>query len=136
MHLTPSAKFNVTSPLFPRQYPLTISCTWTLTTSAKGTIVIEFLTLDTGFGYDKFYIASRNATLPLEVYQSYEDPIVWRFTGSESPKLVLIKQRTINMVWDVSIWSPDKQTGFAVEISWGESNSKFFAACLRKGAQT
>ncbi len=123
--MTPTNKFSVTSPLFPKQYPLTIDCTWTLTTSAKGNIVIDFIEMDTGQNYDKFYIASPEATIPFDVDELIEGPLVLRFTGSQAPRSVLLQgQENMKMVWDASLWSPDKQSGFAVRISWASSNSK------------
>ena len=125
MHLTPTNEFNVTSPLFPKQYPLTIDCSWTLVTSVKGTVVIEFITLNTGHNYDKFYIASPNATIPLDVDVTIEGPLVLRFSGSQAPRAMLLPHSELQMVWDSSVWSPNVQTGFLVRITLGGTNSKY-----------
>ena len=125
MHLTPTNEFNVTSPLFPKQYPLTIDCSWTLVTSIKGTVIVEFIILNTGHNYDKFYIASPNATIPLDVDETIEGPLVLRFSGSQVPRAMLLPHSELQMVWDPSVWSPDEQTGFVVRITLGGTNSKF-----------
>ena len=95
IQLTPTTRVNITSPLFPNQYPLTIDCIWILTTSAKGTIVLKFLTFEVDLSHDFLYIAPTNTTVLLDVDAILVTPFVMEFTGLQAPKSVLIQHSDI-----------------------------------------
>ena len=124
-NIAPSESFNISSPWYPRQYPLTQDCLWTLKTSTPGSILAHFYDFDTGLGHDKLYFASVNSTILYDVDQIVIGNDLYRFTGRNFPRSVVMPWSEMQIAWDASVWTAGGR-GFALELSWGPSNGKFW----------
>ena len=119
MHLTLASSFNVTSPNFPKPYPRTIDCYWTVTTSGKGTIIVNFLIFGVDLGREQFVVVSNTTTADED-----KTLVAW-FTGSLVPRSMLIPHSEMHLMWYANVWNTEEQIGFVIEISLAQSNSKY-----------
>ncbi|XP_072046375.1 tolloid-like protein 2 [Amphiura filiformis] len=115
--IAPSDVFNISSPWYPRQYPLTQDCHWLVTTPTPGNIIATFFDFDTGPGHDKLYFASLNYTIPYDVDHIVVGKHLQRFTGRYFPRSVVVPWTDMQIAWDASVWTAGGR-GFALELSW------------------
>ena len=125
MYLTHTNSYNVTSPNFPKPYPRTIDCYWTVTTLAKGTIILNFLIFGVDLDREEFVVALSNITLPHDYDSIEEGPRVEWFTGSLAPRAMFVPHSEIQLVWNANIWNTEEQEGFVVKISLAHGNSEY-----------
>ena len=121
--LNPDEHMSVTSPWHPRQYPTTQDCTWRITTSVYGSIIVNFLDLNTGPGHDKLYVGRKNATVTFNSDATWEGPDQLLFTGHYFPAAVRVPENEIVIYWDSSIWTAGGR-GFSMVLEWASSNGK------------
>ena len=111
--------FTLTSPRYPKVYPLLQDCLWILTSPSDGTIHIEFIDFNTGLSYDKLDLALMNIIIDFDIDGGQYG--VYQFTGKETPKSLAIAFQQIQLAWDPSVWSLDSFTGFHLQVTWKNS---------------
>ncbi|XP_072033907.1 membrane frizzled-related protein-like [Amphiura filiformis] len=123
--------FNITSPFYPKQFSLTLDCSWQLTTSTPGSFKIIIQDLDTSAHHDELYIGPANATILYDVdgqeeSKKYMDSLnelkILIFTGRKHPKSLVLHTNELKMGWDSSIWSAGGR-GFWIDVSWTVENA-------------
>lgn len=122
--------FNITSPFYPNQFPLTQDCTWRLSTTTPGSIFVDFLDLDTGRYHDELYIGGANATILFDIDDQLESMLLLEslktskllmFTGRQFPKTLVLHQNPLKLGWDASFWTAGGR-GFWIHVSWISRN--------------
>ena len=127
--ITPTETFNITSPWYPRQYPLYKDCVWTIrlaSSALSGNINVDFLDLNTGTNHDKLYFASLSTTIlyDVDIFNLGDD--IYRFTGRYFPRSVVVTSFSeMQIAWDASVWTAGGR-GFALMLSWAPSNNGEF----------
>ncbi len=116
---------NLTSPYYPQQFPLFQDCTWNVSKPSDGVIKIEFKDLQAGLNYDELYIARQNATIVLDLDESIVSNDVLMYTGTQYPRVILVKESELRVVWDADYWTEGGR-GFWMELSLESSNGKEF----------
>ena len=116
LYLGIMTSFNLTSPRYPRQYPLTQDCLWILTTPKDNIAMVEFLHVDTGLDYDKLFIAPIDTKLIFDT-DGYFEGVYLLYTGTITPRALVVTEMQFQIAWDPTVWSLTSNTGFALHIS-------------------
>ncbi len=77
---------NLTSPLYPENYPNFFTCEYTIVAPDGYKVLAEFLDFDTELGWDYFYIGDSqiSGTDPPDNYTSIDETLTIRFQADES----------------------------------------------------
>ena len=113
--------FNLTSPRYPAQYPLTQDCQWMVVNPTGAKVKLEFLHFDTGLDYDKLYIAPIETEIMFE-YTGYFEGVYLLYSGVITPKALVVSLPKFQIAWDPTVWSLTSNTGFALHLSLNSSN--------------
>ena len=105
---------NLTSPLFPYRYSHYTSCTWIITASTSGSLILEFALFHLEDGYDFLFLGTGNRTT--------EESRILSMTGTELniPKsTILLKSSVWLMFMSDTSWHED---GFLIHVTSSETN--------------
>ncbi|XP_072044536.1 uncharacterized protein [Amphiura filiformis] len=85
IELTPGTPLNLTSPLYPENYPPDATCEYTVSAPDGYKVLVEFLDFDLELGYDYFYINDSvlSGYNPPDNYTSADDTLTLRFVSDE-----------------------------------------------------
>ncbi|XP_072043139.1 uncharacterized protein [Amphiura filiformis] len=83
IELTPGTPLNLTSPLYPENYPLDTTCEYTVSAPNGYKVLVEFLDFDLELGYDYFYIndSALSGDNAPNNYTSADDTLTIRFVS-------------------------------------------------------
>ncbi|XP_072043140.1 uncharacterized protein [Amphiura filiformis] len=85
IELTPGTPLNLTSPLYPDNYPTDATCEYTVSAPDGYKVLVEFLDFDLELGWDNFYINDSvlSGDNPPDNYTSADDTLTLRFVSDE-----------------------------------------------------
>ncbi len=85
IELTPGSPVNLTSPLYPNNYPLLTTCEYSISAPEGYKVLVEFLDVELEFAWDKFYIGNSIITgdTPPANYTSVNETLEIKFSSDE-----------------------------------------------------
>ena len=85
IQLTAGTSMNLTSPLYPANYPTATTCEYTVTAPDGYKVIVEFLDFDVEFGWDNFFIDESliTGTDAPDNYTSVNESLTIRFESDE-----------------------------------------------------
>ncbi|XP_072033168.1 bone morphogenetic protein 1-like [Amphiura filiformis] len=102
---------NITSPLFPSQYPMSFECSWFITASDNAYIVVFFVTFTTEIFYDFLEIN-------FEPYSKTNRTVI-TVTGETAPNV--LRSNTSELLLHFKSDKSVTDIGFVLEVYWDNS---------------
>ena len=107
---------NLTSPLYPKRYPIHSRCEWFVTAAEGGTTTIYFIHFDTKRNQHYFNVGSGSNP-------GSADTSVFRHSGQHMPRTVSVDG---TIMWITFTSDHEKSlTGFVVQLEWSDLNGTY-----------